>query len=133
VPSAPLSDQPPHASHAAARPAWLRAAAWLVLVEAIAAFGAAVYFAVESVVAPTEAPEIGWGTAAFALICSGLIALVARGVARAQPHSRGPAVLVQLLLFLAIGVPLVQAGQYLVGVPVCAVAVAVVVLLFTAL
>jgi hypothetical protein len=103
-----------------------------MLIEVLLAVSYAVYLAVESIIAPTEAPEIGWGTAAFALICGGLIALVARGVAQAQPRSRAPAVLIQLLMVFAIGIPLVQAGQLLVGVPIIAVAVAVSVLLFTA-
>jgi hypothetical protein len=103
----------------------------LVLVEALLAFGYAGYLVVESIVAPTEAPEIGWATAAFAVVCGLLLALVARGLARVRGWSRSPAVLAQLLL-LPVGIPLAQGGQYIAGVPIVIAAVVGLVLLFTA-
>jgi hypothetical protein len=114
------------------RSARLTAAAALVLAEALLAFCYAGYLVVESIAAPTDAPAIGWGVAVFTVICGALIAIVARGLAAGRSWSRAPAVLVQLLLLLAVGLPLVQAGAYLVGVPTMVVAAAVLALVFTA-
>lgn len=133
MPSAPPPEPPtPKAAPLGGRSRWLTAAGALVLAEAFLAFGYGGYLVVESIAEPTEAPEIGWGIAAFAVICGALIVIVARGLALGRTRSRAPAMLLQLLLLLAVGLPLVQAGVYLVGVPIMAAAAAVPVMLFTA-
>jgi hypothetical protein len=113
------------------RPLRLAAAA-LIFAEAVLAIGYASYLVVESITEETATPEIGWWIAALLLACGLLMGFLARGVASARPWSRAPVVLTQLLLLLAVCGPLIQAGQSVVGVPLSAVAVAVLALIFTA-
>ena len=119
---------PPEPTVRAAR---LKFAAALVLAEAALPLAYAGYLVVESIAQPTEAPAIGWATAVFLVGCAALVARVGRGLSRATSWSRAPAILVQLLL-LAVGIPFVQGGQYLAGVPIVAAAVAELGLLFAA-
>ena len=68
--------------------------------------------------------------AALALIAAVLLLLVARGLSRTAGWARSPAVVAQLLM-LPVGVGLLQGGVWWAGVPVLALAVAVLYTLFT--
>lgn len=132
VPQAPPPESPrPQTQQAMGRRIRLAAAA-LIFAEALLAIGYAGYLVVESIADETATPEIGWSIAVLLLACGLLMGFLARGVAVARPWSRAPTVLTQLLLLLAVCGPLVQASRSVVGVPLAAVAVAVLALILTA-
>lgn len=108
----------------------LAVAAALVAVQGVALVGVAGFLGVESAVADPVEPAGAWLSAALALLVGTGLLLVARGLAGGRRWARAPALVAELLC-LPVSVSLVQAGQAPVGVPVLAVNVTVVILLFS--
>lgn len=67
----------------------------------------------------------GWAVVAYLGLVVAALALVLRGVYRGRPWARAAGLTTQLLIVLAVGVPLFTSGRPLVGVLVVAPAVAV--------
>jgi len=110
-------------------PAGIRAAAVLVLAEAAALAVTAVVLLVLAFVHTTTRLWAAVAIVGFALLGAAVLALCARGLLRLRPAARSPVILVQLLA-VPVGYSLgIQAGRPLVGVPILAVAIAVLVLL----
>ncbi len=111
------------------RPASLFAAAVLVCLQGlvIVAFGG--YLAVEGVVGDPSSVVNAEIAGALALLAGAGLLAVARGIGRGRRWSRSPAALTQVLS-LPVGWGLVQGGRPEIGLPVIAVAVATLVLLF---
>lgn len=119
------------AEPAAAPPTGVRAAAAVVLLEAVALTGVAVMLLVLAFIHTTTRLWAAVAIVAFALLGAAVLALCARGLLRLRPSARSPVILVQLLA-LPIGYSLgIQAGRALVGVPILIAAIAVLVLLMT--
>jgi uncharacterized membrane protein (DUF2068 family) len=108
----------------------LRAAAVLVGCQGLLLLVAAGVLAVETVVGRSTDGSGARLTALLALAAGVGLILVAGGLARRRRWARAPALVTQLLL-LPVGFTVVQAGEPLIGVPVLAVSVAVVVLVLS--
>jgi hypothetical protein len=112
-------------------PGTVRAAGALVGLEAA---GLLVTAVVLTVLALVHSSTRLWGALAivgFALLGALVLAGCARGLLGLRPSSRSPVVLIQLLA-LPVGYSLgIQAGRPAFGLPVLALAIAVLVLLFT--
>jgi hypothetical protein len=111
------------------RPTTLLAAALLVAVEGLGLLVAAVAVAVELAVSSASDPLGAAVLAGLALVAGLGLALAARGLARRGRWARAPA-LVSNLILLPVGYGLVQGGRWYVGLPVMALGLAVLVLLF---
>jgi uncharacterized membrane protein len=110
-------------------PSGVRAAAAVVLLEAVALAGTAVALLVLAFVHTTTRLWAAVAIVGFALLGAAVLALCARGLVRLRPSARSPVVLLQLLA-IPVGYSLgVQAGRALIGVPILVAAVAVLVLL----
>jgi hypothetical protein len=107
----------------------LRLCAVLVAVEALGLLVAAAAVAVELVVS-SASDALGAAVLAALAAVAGLgLALVARGLARRGRWSRAPALVTNLIL-LPVGYGLVQSGRWYAGLPIMALGLAVLVLLF---
>lgn len=114
-----------------AAPRTVSAAAALVALEAAALGVTAAVLVVLALVHTTTRLWAALAIVAFAVGGAAFLGLCARGLVRLRPSARTPVVLVQLLA-LPVGYSLgFQAGRPVVGTPILAVAVAVLVLLFT--
>ena len=107
----------------------LRVCAGLVALEAAGLLAAAVFYLVELLVADTDDTVRALVTVALALASAAGLALVARGLLRGRRWARSPALDTNLLV-LPVAVGLVQGGRWYVGLPLLALALAVLVLLF---
>lgn len=114
----------------ARRPATLLAAATLVALQALGLAVAAAFYLVEVVVASADDVVRALVTAALAALAAAGLAVVVRALLRARPWARSPALVTNLIL-LPVAWGLLQGGRWYVGVPLGAMAVLVVVLLFT--
>jgi hypothetical protein len=122
----PSSAADPEPDDAGPVPPPLRAAAAVVALEGLTLVGFAVYVAVAGT---GRAANIA-ALAAFAGGAGVLLGLLARAVAGAHTWARSPVVVVQIV-FLPVGVSLIQAGRGVVGAAVLVLAAAVLYLLFT--
>ncbi|HJQ00402.1 MAG TPA: hypothetical protein VJ851_02275 [Jatrophihabitans sp.] len=112
-------------------PGTVRLAAGLVGAEAVALLVVTVVLIALAVLHSSNRLWAALAIAAFALLGSLVLGLCARGLLGLRPSSRSPIVLIQLLA-LPVGYSLgIQAGRSAVGVPILAIAVAVLVVLFT--
>jgi hypothetical protein len=124
---------PPAASPRSARngaPRRVRQAALVTAVEGVVLLGFAGYVAVQAAVSSTD--RLG-DAVALAAVTAGaglLLGALARALAALRAWARTPVAVVQVL-FLPVGVSLVQAGRGVVGAGVLVLAVAELVLLFT--
>jgi hypothetical protein len=117
------------AEPAAAPPSGVRAAAVIVLLEAVALAVTALVLLVLAFVHTTTRLWAAVAIVGFALLGAVLLALCAHGLLRLRPSSRSPVILMQLLA-VPVGYSLaVQAGRTLVGLPILGAAIAVLVLL----
>jgi uncharacterized membrane protein (DUF2068 family) len=114
---------------AEARPTTLLACAALVGLEALGLLVAAVVVAVELVISSASDPLGAAVLAGLALVAGLGLALAARGLARRGRWARAPA-LVSNLILLPVGYGLVQSGLWYAGLPIMALGLAVLVLLF---
>lgn len=113
-------------------PRTVRLAAALVAVEGLALVGLAVAEAVSTVVSDAASISLALVTAALAAAGGALLLWLARLLLDLRPAARSPAVVVQLIA-LPVGYNLVgTSGRPELGVPVLALAAAVLVLLFGA-
>lgn len=118
-------------SEAGLTPLPLRGAAALVIVEGLTLVGIAVFFVVEIFAATPESVGAALVTAASALAAGVALVALARQLALAKRWARSPVVVLELLL-LPTGFTLsFQAGQPEYGVPLLAVALAILALLAT--
>ena len=112
-------------------PAPLQLAARIVLVQAAALAVTAVVLVVLAFVHSTTRLWAALAVAGFALLGAVVLYLCARGLLALRPSSRSPVILLELIA-LPVGYSLgIQAGRWLLGVPVLLSALAVLVLLFT--
>jgi hypothetical protein len=103
----------------------------LVALQAVALLVVAVVLAGLALVHSSTRLWAALAIVGFALFGSLVLALCARGLLALRPSARSPVVLIQLLA-LPVGYSLgIQAGRAPAGVPILAVAIAVLVLLFT--
>jgi uncharacterized membrane protein (DUF2068 family) len=114
---------------AEARPTTLLACAALVGLEALGLVVAAAAVAVELAVSSASDPLGAAVLAGLALVAGLGLALAARGLARRGRWARAPA-LVSNLILLPVGYGLVQSGLWYAGLPIMALGLAVLVLLF---
>ena len=112
-----------------ARPTTLLASAALVALEALGLVLAAAVVALELLVSSAADPLGAAVLAGLALVAGIGLALVARGLARRGRWSRAPAMVTNLIL-LPVGYGLVQSGRWYAGLPIMALGLAVLVLLF---
>jgi hypothetical protein len=118
-----------HAEPPAGPPSGVRAAAAVVLLEAVALTGTAAMLVVLAFIHTTTRLWAAVAIVGFALFGAAVLALCARGLVRLRPSARSPVILVQLLA-LPIGYSLgIQAGRVLVGLPILIAAISVLVLL----
>ena len=123
-------EEPAHESaHRGARPTTLLACAALVALEALALLVAAVGVAVELIVSSAADPLGAAVLAGLALVAGLGLALAARGLARRGRWARAPALVTNLIL-LPVGYGLVQSERWYAGLPVMALGLVVLVLLF---
>jgi NADH:ubiquinone oxidoreductase subunit K len=111
------------------KPTTLTSCAALVGLEAVGLLAAAVFYVVELVVATEDDAVRALVSAGLALVAAVGLALVARGLRAGRRWARSPA-LVANLLVVPVAVGLLQGGRWYVGLPLLALAVAVLVLLF---
>jgi hypothetical protein len=112
-------------------PGQVRAAAGLIVLEALALFAAAVLLVVKAV---SERPASLAGAlvgALLTLLAAAVLALAARALLRLRPAARTPVVVLQLLALPVAYSLAFQAGLVEYGGPVLVVALAVLFLLFT--
>lgn len=109
----------------------LRAAAVLVIVEGLTLVGIAVFFVVEIFVASPEDIGAALVTAASALAAGVALVAVARQLALGKRWARSPVVVLELLLIPTGSTLTFQSGQPEYGVPLLAVALAILGLLAT--
>jgi hypothetical protein len=121
--------QPGDPGERGARPTALLACAALVGLEALGLLGAAAAVAVELAASSASDPLGATVLAGLALVAGLGLALVARGLARRGRWSRAPALVTNLIL-LPVGYGLVQSGRWYAGLPIMALGLAVLVLLF---
>ncbi len=107
----------------------LLACVGLVALEAAGLLAAAVFFAVETVVATADDRTRAVLAALLTLLAAAGLALVARGLHRRRRWARAPA-LVTNLLVLPVAWDLLRGGRAYVAVPLGLLAVTVMVLLF---
>jgi hypothetical protein len=112
-----------------ARPTQLLASAALVALEALGLLVAAGAVALELVASSASDPLGAAVLAGLALVGGIGLALVARGLARRGRWSRAPALVTNLIL-LPVGYGVVQSGRWYAGLPIMALGLAVLVLLF---
>ena len=105
-------------------PPALRRAAALLALEGVALVGLGLVYGVVSATGDPESRAGAELAAAFAVVAGLLTLLVARGVRAVRGWSRAPA-LVEQVLALPVGYGLLQADIYAVGLPVLALAGAV--------
>lgn len=118
-------------SDTAAAPAAVRLAALVAAVEGLALLGLALFFLVELAVSTPTAVGAALGALVFELLGAAILLTVARGLQRARRWARSPSVVLQIL-FLPVGFTLAfQAGQPWWGIPVLALALCELYLLFT--
>ena len=107
----------------------VRACAALVALETAGLAVVALFYLVELVVATAGDAVRALVTVGLCLAAAAGIGLVARGLLRGRRWARSPA-LVTNLIMLPVAVGLFQGGRWYVGLPLLAVGLAVVVLLF---
>jgi len=110
-------------------PPGVRIGAVLVQIEALGFVVAAVAVLVLSVIHETTRLWAAFAIAFFALGAAALCWFGARGLRKLQPAFRSPIMLVQLLA-IPVAISLLQAGRWLIGVPILAIAVVVLFELF---
>jgi len=113
----------------AAPPTGVRVAAAIVLAEATALAVVGLVLLVLAFVHTTTRLWAAVAIVGFAVLGAAVLALCARGLLRLRPSARSPVILVQLLavpVSYSLGV---QAGRLLIGLPILAAAIAVLVLL----
>src|SRR5579864_2097321 len=108
---------------AVGRPATLRLAASVLAGEAAALAVAGVLAAVDAAAGRSSRASSGVALTLFAFIVVAGLAWIAYGIARAQPWSRTPAVMVQVLTGI-IAVYLLQAHRFDWGIPALLLAIA---------
>jgi hypothetical protein len=101
----------------------LRAAAAVEAVEGLAVVVAGANVASTTIAGHSRDVPSAIALAVVAIITGILMIMVARGLLRRRRWSRSPAVVTQIFL-LIIAVPMVQGGQYGLGIPLVAAAVA---------
>lgn len=112
-------------------PVTVRWASLLTMIEAAALLGAAVALLLLTAVHTSTRLWAAFTVAGFALLGASVLLVCSRGLRRGRTSARIPVVLLQLLA-LPVGYSLgFQAHEYLYGVPIMAVALAVLGLLFT--
>jgi hypothetical protein len=121
--------QPGEPGERGARPTALLACAGLVGLEALGLLVAGAVVAVELLVSSASDPLGAAVLAGLALVAGLGLALVARGLAGRARWSRAPALVTNLIL-LPVGYGLVQSERWYAGLPVMALGLAVLVLLF---
>jgi hypothetical protein len=115
----------------AAVPAQLRAAALVVVLEALALLGAAGVLVEKTILEHPDSAGRALFGAALAVFGVVVLALCARGLLRLSPSARTPVVVLELLA-LPVGYSLgFQAGRLGYGAPMMVAALAVLYLLFT--
>jgi hypothetical protein len=112
-------------------PGQLRAAAVLVLLEAIALFAAAGVLVVKTLIGHPDLVARALFGAAFALVGAAALAICARGLLHLRPAARTPVVVLQLLALPVSYSLAFQAGRVAYGGPILLGAFAVLYLLFT--
>lgn len=121
----------PEPARTAPPPRPVRLAALVAVVEGLALVGLAAFFLVELAVATPSDTRATVATAVVQLLVGGLLFVIARGLYQVQRWSRSPSVVFQVVS-LPVGYTLAfQAGQPWWGIPVLALAVAELYLLFT--
>ena len=110
-------------------PTTLAACVALVGLEAVGLLAAAVFYVVELLVATEDDVGRALVSAALALVAAVGLGLVARGLHAGGRWARSPA-LVANLLVVPVAIGLLQGGRWYVGLPLLALALAVLVLLF---
>ncbi|HEX4698898.1 MAG TPA: hypothetical protein VH857_06000 [Actinomycetes bacterium] len=121
--------QPGEPDERGERATTLLACAALVGLESLGLLVAAAAVAVELAVSSASDPLGAAVLAGLALVAGLGLALAARGLARRGRWARAPA-LVSNLILLPVGYGLVQSGRWYAGLPVMAIGLAVLVLLF---
>lgn len=106
------------------------AAAALVALEGLAMVGVAVFFVIEVLTADPEDPARAWVTALLAVASAAGLVLTGRGLLHGRRWARAPALVTNLIL-LPVSVSMLQGGLYALGVPLLALGLTVLVLLFT--
>lgn len=112
-------------------PPSVRRASVLLLAESAALFAAGVSVLALAAIHDTTRLWAAFVIAFFALGGGAFLLFASRGLSRLQAAYRSPVVLVQLLA-IPVAIGLVQGGRWFVGLPILALAVAVIVLLFRA-
>lgn len=110
-------------------PSSLRVCAGLVALEAMGLFAVAGFFVVEVLVATPDDRTRALVAALLALVTAAAMAMVARGLGAGRRWARAPALVVNLLV-LPVAVDLVRGGRWYVGLPLVALALGVLALLF---
>jgi hypothetical protein len=111
------------------KPTTLASCAALVGLEALGLLAVAVFYVVELAVATEDDVGRALVSAGLALVAAVGLGLVARGMLAGRRWARSPA-LVANLLVVPVAIGLLQGGRWYVGLPLLALAVAVLVLLF---
>ncbi|MGN6608846.1 MAG: hypothetical protein ACTHMS_17775 [Jatrophihabitans sp.] len=112
-------------------PGPLRAAALIVLLEALALLGVAGFLVVNTIVGSPSKVSAALLEAAGALAGAAVLAAGARGLLRQRPASRSPVVVLQIIA-LPVAYSLgIQAHRIAYGGPILVAAIAVLYLLFT--
>lgn len=119
-----MTAQPPARPAPVDPPATLRWAVRLLLGEALALGVVTLFLGYQNVTATATNVAVGIGVTAFAAAGTGVLAAVARALARRSAGARGPAVVLQIML-LAAGYYMIQGGLAWLGVPVMLLAVLV--------
>ncbi len=110
-------------------PSTLVSCAALVAFEALGLLAAAVFYVVELAVATADDAVRALVSAGLALVSAAGLGLVARGLAAGRRWARAPA-LVTNLLVVPVAAGLLQGGRWYAGLPLLALALTVLVLLF---
>jgi uncharacterized membrane protein (DUF2068 family) len=106
------------------------AVAAIVAMEGLAMVGIAVFFVLEVLTAGPDDPVRAWVTALLAAASAAGLVLTGRGLLLGRRWARAPA-LVSNLLLLPVSASMLRGGLYVVGVPLLALGLSVLVLLFT--
>jgi hypothetical protein len=109
--------------HGPGRPITLSAAAAVEALEGLAVVGAGAYLALATIAGQSRDVPSAVALAVVTIITGVLMIMVGRGLLGRRRWSRSPAVVTQLFL-LVIAVPMARDGQYALGVPLVAAAVA---------
>ena len=97
-------------------PQMLRIAAAIQAVEAAGVCAAAILALVDTLTGHSYSKSSGVALAVLTLIAAVLVGWIARGLARAKPWSRTPAVMTQIAVGFA-AIVLIQGGRYDWGIP----------------